>query len=171
MHLPNPCFIIEGVDFSFFDLDKEFMMLALEEAQQALSKDEVPIGAVIVKDGQVVAKAHNLRESWQDATAHAEILALRIAAEKLQNWRLMGCTIYATMEPCPMCAGAIQQARLARLVYGIPDPKAGAAGSVMNIVDEPKLAHRLKITSGVEEEKCRDLVNVFFRRLRVRETG
>lgn len=159
------------MDLSSLDFDKEFMTLALEEAQHALSKDEVPIGAVIVKDGHVVGKAHNLRETWQDATAHAEMLALKEACEKLKNWRLMGCTIYVTMEPCPMCAGAIQQARLARLVYGIADPKAGAAGSVMNILDEPKLAHRLKITSGVEEDKCRDLINVFFRRLRIRESG
>lgn len=159
------------MDLSSLDLDKEFMTLALEEAQHALSKDEVPIGAVIVKDGHVVARAHNLREAWQDATAHAEMLALKEACGRLKNWRLMGCTIYVTMEPCPMCAGAIQQARLARVVYGIPDPKAGAAGSVMNIVDEPKLAHRLKITSGVEEDKCRDMINVFFRRLRIRESG
>jgi tRNA(adenine34) deaminase len=159
------------MDFSSLDFDKEFMTLAIEEAQHALSKDEVPIGAVIVKDGQVVARAHNLRETWQDATAHAEMLALKEACERLKNWRLMGCTMYVTMEPCPMCAGALQQARLARVVYGIPDPKAGAAGSVMNIVDEPKLAHRLKITSGVEEEKCRELINIFFRRLRIKERG
>ncbi|MDP1809150.1 MAG: tRNA adenosine(34) deaminase TadA [Actinomycetota bacterium] len=159
------------MDLSSLDFDKEFMTLAIEEAQHALSKDEVPIGAVIVKDGHVVARAHNLRVAWQDVTAHAEMLALKEACERLKNWRLMGCTIYVTMEPCPMCAGAIQQARLARLVYGIADPKAGAAGSVMNIVDEPKLAHRLKITSGVEEEKCRELINIFFRRLRIRESG
>ena len=159
------------MDLSYLDLDKEFMTLAIEEAQHALSKDEVPIGAVIVKDGQVVARAHNLREAWRDATAHAEMLALKEACERLKNWRLMGCTMYVTMEPCPMCAGALQQARLARVVYGIPDPKAGAAGSVMNIVDEPKLAHRLKITSGVEEEKCRELINIFFRRLRIKESG
>ncbi len=159
------------MNLSSLDFDKEFMTLALEEAQHALSKDEVPIGAVIVKDGHVIARAHNLRESWQDATAHAEMLALKEACERLKNWRLIGCTLYVTMEPCPMCAGAMQQARLARLVYGIADPKAGAAGSVMNVVDEPKLAHRLKITSGVEEDKCRDMLNVFFRRLRVRESS
>lgn len=159
------------MDLSYLDLDKEFMTLAIEEAQHALSKDEVPIGAVIVKDGQVVARAHNLRETWQDVTAHAEMVAIKEACERLKNWRLMGCTMYVTMEPCPMCAGAIQQARLARVVYGIADPKAGAAGSVMNILDEPKLAHRLKITSGIEEEKCRELINIFFRRLRIKERG
>ncbi len=157
------------MESSFLNFDKEFMTLALEEAQQALSKDEVPIGAVIVKDGLVLARAHNQRESWQDPCAHAEMLALRDAADRLKNWRLVGCTIYATLEPCPMCAGAIQQARIARLVYGVPDPKAGAAGSVMNIIDEPKLPHRLKVTAGVEKEKCRDLLNVFFKRLRVGE--
>jgi tRNA(adenine34) deaminase len=159
------------VDIASLDLDKEFMTLALEEAQHALSQDEAPIGAVVVKDGQVIARAHNQRETWRDPTAHAEILALRQASEKLQNWRLMGCTIYVTLEPCPMCAGAIQQARLVRLVYGVTDPKAGAAGSVMNIVDEPKLAHRLRITPGVEEQRCRDLLNMFFRRLRLKENG
>ena len=159
------------MNFASLDFDKEFMTLALEEAQHALSKDEVPIGAVIVKDGHVIARAHNLRESWNDATGHAEITAIKEACERLRNWRLMGCTIYVTMEPCPMCAGAMQQARISRLVYGIADPKAGAAGSVMNVVDEPKMAHRLKITSGVEEEKCRELINIFFRRLRVRESG
>jgi tRNA(adenine34) deaminase len=159
------------VDIASLDLDNEFMALALEEADHALSKDEVPIGAVIVKDGQVIARAHNQRQTWEDPTAHAEILALRQASEKLKNWRLMGCTIYVTLEPCPMCAGAIQQARLVRLVYGVADPKAGAAGSVMNIVDEPKLAHRLRITPGVEEEKCRELLNRFFRRLRFKENG
>ncbi len=157
------------MESSFPNFDIEFMTLALEEAQSALSKDEVPIGAVIVKDGLVLARAHNQRESWQDPCAHAEIIALREAADRLKNWRLVGCTIYVTLEPCPMCAGAIQQARIARLVYGIPDPKAGAAGSVMNIIDEPKLPHRLKVTTGVEKDKCRDLLNVFFKRLRVGE--
>ncbi len=159
------------MNFASLDLDTEFMMLALEEAQHALGQDEIPIGAVIAKEGHVIARAHNQREGLKDATAHAEIIAMRLACEKLKNWRLMGCTIYVTMEPCPMCAGAIQQARLARLVYGVADPKAGAAGSVMNIVDEPKLSHRLKITPGVEEEKSRDLINVFFKRMRLNERG
>lgn len=148
------------------DFDSEFMSVALEEAQLALAKDEVPIGAVLVKDGMIIARAHNQRESWRDPTAHAEMLAIREAAEKLKNWRLIGCTIYVTMEPCAMCAGAMQQARLMRLVYGIKDPKAGAAGSLMNIVDMPALNHRLRLTSGVEQEKCRQLLNSFFRRLR-----
>lgn len=148
------------------DLDSEFMSVALEEAQSALAKDEVPIGAVLVKDGMIIARAHNQRESRHDPTAHAEMLVIREGAEKLKNWRLIGCTIYVTMEPCPMCAGAMQQARLMRLVYGVKDPKAGAAGSLMNIVDMPSLNHRLRLTGGVEEGKCRQLLNTFFRRLR-----
>lgn len=149
------------------NLDSEFMALAVSEAERALDLDEVPIGAVIAKDGEIIARAHNRRETLHDATAHAEMLVMRDACEKLKNWRLMGCTIYVTMEPCPMCAGAMQQARVARLVYGVPDPKAGAAGSVMNILDEPRLSHKLRITGGVEEEPCRNLLNIFFKRVRL----
>ena len=148
------------------DLDTEFMSVALEEAQLALAKDEVPIGAVLVKDGMIISRAHNHRETRQDATAHAEMLVIREASEKLKNWRLIGCTIYVTMEPCPMCAGAMQQARLTRLVYGVKDPKAGAAGSIINILDMPSLNHKLRLTGGIEEDKCRRLLNTFFRRLR-----
>ncbi len=151
------------------NFDAEFMTLAVSEARRALELDEVPIGAVIVKDGHVLAKAHNLRETLQDPTAHAEIIVMREACKKLSNWRLMGCTIYATMEPCPMCAGAMQQARVARVVYGCRDPKAGAAGTILNILDEPKLSHRLRITGGVEEDACRELLNVFFKKLRLAE--
>lgn len=151
------------------NFDAEFMTLAVSEARRALEMDEVPIGAVIVKDGHVLAKAHNLRETLQDPTAHAEMIVMREACEKLSNWRLMGCTIYATMEPCPMCAGAMQQARVARVVYGCRDPKAGAAGTILNILDEPKLSHRLRITGGVEEDACRELLNVFFKKLRLAE--
>ena len=148
------------------DFDTEFMNVALDEAQLALSKDESPIGAVVVKDGMIVSRAHNHTEELNDPTAHAEIIAIREAAKKLNNWRLIGCTMYVTMEPCPMCAGALQQSRLLRLVYGVKDPKAGAAGSVMNLLDMPELNHRLRITSGIEEERCRQLLNSFFRRLR-----
>lgn len=147
--------------------DAEFMALALVEAEHALSLDEVPIGAIIVKDGQVLGKDHNRRETHHDVTAHAEMLVMRYACEQLKNWRLMGCTIYVTMEPCPMCAGAMQQARVTRVVYGCADPKAGAAGSIFNILDEPNLSHRLRVTPGVEEEKCQDLLNIFFKRLRL----
>jgi tRNA(adenine34) deaminase len=155
------------MDISALNFDREFMTLALEEAQKALEMGEVPIGAVIAKDGELIAKARNRRETLLDVTAHAEILAMHEACRKLRNWRLIGCTIYVTMEPCPMCAGAMQQARVARLVYGVTDPKAGAAGSVMNILDEPRLSHKLRITPGVEEERCRDLLNKFFKQLRL----
>lgn len=148
------------------NFDTEFMRVAIEEGRLALANDEVPIGAVLAKDNKIIARAHNRRETWQDPTAHAEILVLRAAATELKNWRLIGCTLYITMEPCPMCAGAMQQARVTRMVYGTKDPKAGAAGSVMNIVDNPHLNHRLLITSGVEEKKCRELLTLFFRRLR-----
>ncbi len=148
------------------DFDREFMNVALDEAQLALSIDESPVGAVVVKDGMIISRAHNHIEELHDPTAHAEIIAIREAAKKLNNWRLIGCTMYVTMEPCPMCAGAMQQSRLLRVVYGVKDPKAGAAGSVMNLLDMPELNHRLRITSGVEEERCRELLNSFFRRLR-----
>lgn len=151
---------------NFLAFDADFMQIAISEAKIALNKAEVPIGAVIVKDGQVISQAHNQREQQQNPIAHAEIIAIEAAAQKLKNWRLSGCTIYVTLEPCPMCAGAIQQARISRLVYGTPDPKAGAAGSVFNIVNEPKLAHRLQITSGVEQEKCRQLLHLFFKKVR-----
>ena len=157
------------MDTGALNFDSEFMSLALQEAEHALGLDEVPIGAVIVKDGRVLAKDHNRRETLYDVTAHAEMLVMRAACEQLKNWRLMGCTIYVTMEPCPMCAGAMQQARVARVVYGCADPKAGAAGSTLNILDEPKLSHRLRVTRGVEEEKCRELLNIFFKRLRPAE--
>ena len=157
------------MDDNALNFDREFMSLALREAEDALSLDEVPIGAIIVKDGRVLAKDHNRRETLHDVTAHAEMLVMRVACEQLKNWRLMGCTIYVTMEPCPMCAGAMQQARVARVVYGCTDPKAGAAGSILNILDEPKLSHRLRITPGVEEEACRELLNIFFKRLRLAE--
>lgn len=151
---------------SAFNSDREFMGLAIGEAAKALEIGEVPIGAVIAKDGHVIARAHNRRESTYDVTAHAEILAIHEACKKLRNWRLIGCTIYVTMEPCPMCAGAMLQSRVARLVYGIKDPKAGAAGSIMNIFESPKLAHKLLITSGVEEAESRVLINTFFKRMR-----
>lgn len=157
------------MDESALSFDSEFMSLALQEAEHALSLDEVPIGAVIVKDGRVLAQDHNRRETQHDATAHAEMLVMRSACEQLKNWRLMGCTIYVTMEPCPMCAGAMQQARVARVVYGCLDPKAGAAGSILNILDEPRLSHRLRVTPRVKEEKCQELLNFFFKRLRLAE--
>lgn len=138
------------------------MTIALQEAAEAARAGEVPVGAVIVCDGQVVVKARNRREEDESPTAHAEILAIGEAANKLGRWRLTGCTIYVTKEPCPMCAGAMVQARLDRLVYGAPDSKAGAAGTLFDIVRDPRLNHQLEVTAGVREEECRRQLQAFF---------
>lgn len=139
------------------------MNMALFEAQQAFEEDEVPIGAVIVKDGVVISKAHNLRETLKDPTAHAEILAIRKASEVLDSWRLMDCELYVTIEPCPMCAGALVLSRIKRLIYGAADPKAGACGSVMDIVQNPLLNHRLDVTPGVLEQECSEIIKKYFK--------
>lgn len=151
---------------NFLTFDADFMQIALTEAEIALRQNEVPVGAVIVKDGKVIGQAHNRREQDNDPLAHAEILVIQQAAKKLKNWRLTGCTIYVTLEPCPMCAGAMQQARVSRLVYGAADPKAGAAGSIFNLVSEPKLIHRLQVTTGVAKERCQQLLDIFFKKVR-----
>jgi len=150
--------------------DETFMRLALQAAQEAGSLGEVPIGAVIVCEGAVVARAHNLRETRRDPTAHAELLAIQEAAAKLGRWRLSDCTIYVTLEPCPMCAGAMHQARVARLVYGAPDPKAGAAGSLFDLAGDERLNHRFEVTGGVLAEESAVVLRAFFERLR-REGG
>lgn len=143
--------------------DQVFMQEAILEAGEAARKGEVPIGAVIVLNDQIIAKAHNLREITGDPTAHAEVLALREAAKVKRHWRLLGATLYTTLEPCPMCAGAMVMARITRLVYGASDPKAGAAGSIMNIVQDLRLNHRLDVTGGVLEKECGELLKVFFK--------
>lgn len=142
------------------------MQEAILEAGEAARKGEVPIGAVIVLNDQIIAKAHNLREITGDPTAHAEILALREAAKVKRHWRLLGATLYTTLEPCPMCAGAMVMARITRLVYGAPDPKAGAAGSIMNIVQDLRLNHRLDVTGGIMEKECGKLLKDFFKEKR-----
>jgi len=136
--------------------------LALEEARRAVEDGEVPIGAVVVYDGEIIARAHNLREGLQDPAAHAEMLAVREAARKLGRWRLKGTTLYATLEPCAMCAGALVLARIDRLVYGCEDPKAGACGSVLDIVREPRLNHRMEVMRGVLQEECQAVLKDFF---------
>lgn len=146
--------------------DREFMKIALEEAKAALAEDEVPVGAVIVLDDEIIACSHNKRESLQDPTAHAEILAIQRAAKHLKSWRLIDCTIYITKEPCPMCAGAIFQARLKRLVYGAADSKAGAAGTLFNLVQDKRLNHWVEVTSGICEQECQELLREFFRERR-----
>ena len=142
--------------------DAAFMRLALEQAEQAAAHEDVPIGAVMVRDGEILAATRNERELRADPTAHAEMLALRAAAEKLGSRRLEGTTMYVTLEPCPMCAGALVLARAARLVYGAPDPRAGAAFSLYNIVQDPRLNHELEVTTGVLAEECAALLRSFF---------
>ena len=143
-----------------------FMTLALEEAQQAFDENEVPIGAVIVYEGRVIARAHNQREQLHDPTAHAEMIAITQAAESRQSWRLEGCTLYVTLEPCPMCAGAIVQARLPLVVYGATDPKAGAVQTLYRLLDDPRLNHRADVLAGVLAERCGQILSQFFQEQR-----
>jgi tRNA(adenine34) deaminase len=138
------------------------MGLALDEARRCLEWDDVPIGAVVARGDQVLAAAGNQRERLRDPTAHAEILALRSASERAQSWRLTGCSIYVTLEPCAMCAGALVLARIDRLVFAAPDPKAGFAGSLGDVVRDPRLNHRLEVTSGVREDEAFALLREFF---------
>jgi tRNA(adenine34) deaminase len=140
-----------------------FMEQALQEAKKAYHIEEVPIGAVIVKDGEIIARGHNLRETYKDPTLHAEIVAIREAAKKLGGWRLSGCELYVTIEPCPMCAGAIIQARIERVIYGARDPKAGCAGSLYNLLTDFRFNHRADVVPGVMEEECRGILQKFFR--------
>jgi tRNA(adenine34) deaminase len=142
--------------------DEYFMRLALREAERAREHDDVPIGAVVVRAGEVVAVGGNERELRGDPTAHAEILALREAARALGNWRVLDTTLYVTLEPCAMCAGAIVLARVGRVVYGASDPKAGAAGSVLDVLDEPRLNHHPEVVSGVLAPACGQLLSSFF---------
>lgn len=142
--------------------DEDFMRLALEEAKRALAQGDVPVGAVLVKDDEVIATGCNERETTGDPTAHAEVIALRAGSRAIGNWRLDGTTLFVTLEPCPMCAGAIVHARIPRLVYGPQDPRAGAAYSLYNIVQDPRLNHQVEITTGVLEEECAGLLRSFF---------
>ena len=146
--------------------DANFMRRALREAERALAEEEVPVGAVVVQDGRVIARAHNRPVHLRDPSAHAEILALRRAAGKLGNYRLTGASLYVTIEPCSMCAGAIMHARLRRLVFGTRDPKAGAGGSVLEVLNHPKLNHRLDIVEGVLRDDCTAILQRFFRKRR-----
>ena len=145
-----------------------WMDRALAQARLAQEHGDVPVGAVVVRDGEVVAAAGNRREADGDPTAHAEVLALRAAAARLGSWRLEGCTLYATLEPCPMCAGALVLARLPRLVYGATDPKAGAIRSLYEIATDPRLNHRVEVVEGVAAEECAAVLRRFFRARRSR---
>ncbi len=146
--------------------DETYMALALDEARLAGAIGEVPIGAVVVCDGAVVARAHNRREADHDPAGHAELLAIRSAAAKLERWRLSDCTVYVTLEPCPMCAGLMHQARISRCVYAAPDPKAGALGTLYDLHDDERLNHRFDVTRGVLEDESADMLRAFFKRLR-----
>jgi tRNA(adenine34) deaminase len=148
------------------DANERFMKIAIEQAQVAAENGDVPIGAVIVHNGQIIGKAYNQREQLQDPTAHAEIIALTQAAAALESWRLDNCTIYVTLEPCPMCAGALVLARIDRLVYGCDDPKTGAVKSLYNIVTDGRLNHRIEVTSGVLADECSKLLQQFFQKRR-----
>ena len=145
-----------------------YMRAALAEAEAAFAMGEVPIGAVVVDDrtGEIVARGHNMREAWKDATAHAEIIAVRAACRVLDRWRLSDCSLYVTVEPCPMCAGALLMSRVDRLFYGVPDSKAGGCESLFNIVSHPRLNHRMEVTAGILEEECQALLKKFFREKR-----
>ncbi|HOM15761.1 MAG TPA: tRNA adenosine(34) deaminase TadA [Thermoguttaceae bacterium] len=143
-----------------------FMQLALDEARRALAENEVPVGAVIVRSGQVVAQAHNQREQLQDPTAHAEMIAITQAAAACRSWRLEDCTLYVTLEPCPMCAGAIVQARIPVVVYGAADPKAGAVASLYRLLEDDRLNHRALVFDGVLAAECAQLLREFFQQQR-----
>ena len=138
------------------------MRLALREASRALEHDDIPVGAIVVHDGEVIGAGHNERELREDPTAHAEMIALRAAAQALGSWRVLDSVLYVTLEPCAMCAGAIVLARVPRVVFGTTDPKAGASGSVLDILAEPRLNHRPQVQSGLLAEECGDMLRAFF---------
>lgn len=146
--------------------DIQFMRLAIEQAHEAQKLDEVPIGAVVVHDGSVIACGYNRREIDEDPAGHAEFIAMKKAASSLGHWRLNGCTVYVTLEPCLMCAGLMQQARIARCVYGASDRKGGALGTLYQINEDERLNHRFEVTAGVLQEECAELLSSFFSRLR-----
>ena len=145
------------------------MEQALEQARMAATAGEVPVGALVIKDGEILGRGHNRNLLENDPTAHAEIIALRQAAARLGNHRLAGCVMFSTIEPCSMCAGALVHARIARLVYGASDPKAGAAGSVLQVLNHPRLNHKMEITAGVLAGQCSEILQDFFRRKRERQ--
>ncbi len=150
--------------------DTDYMQAALELATQAAAAGEVPVGAVVVKDGQIIGRGSNAPIGRHDPTAHAEIQAMRDAAQHLGNYRLVGCSLYVTLEPCAMCSGAIQHARIARLIYGASDPKTGACGSVVDLMNEPRLNHHTDVTGGVMAEQCGAILSAFFAGRRKKST-
>ncbi|MBQ2968498.1 MAG: tRNA adenosine(34) deaminase TadA [Clostridia bacterium] len=149
-------------------MDEKFMKQAIKQAQKAAEMGEVPIGAVLVKDGKVIARGYNKREKNMSAEAHAELIAIRKACKKENNWRLSGTTLYVTLEPCPMCAGAIINARIDRVVFGAPNPQSGVCGTHLNLLNMNLLNHTTEVTSGVEETACTGLMQEFFKKIRQR---
>ncbi len=148
------------------DIDRRHMRDALEIAVRALDSADVPVGAVVVRDGRIIARGYNQRELLQDPTAHAEMIALTAAAQSVGHWRLEGCTMYVTLEPCPMCAGALVLSRIERLVFGAYDPKGGACGSLYNLTEDPRLNHRPPTTGGILADDAAELLRAFFRERR-----
>lgn len=146
-----------------------WMKEAIQEAHRAGALLEVPIGAIVVRNGEIIGRGYNLRETSQDPTAHAEMIAIRQASEHLEAWRLLECQLYVTLEPCPMCAGAIVQSRIPQVIYGTTDPKAGCAGTLMNLLQEERFNHRVDVIHGVLQEECAALLTNFFRKLRSKE--
>jgi tRNA(adenine34) deaminase len=151
--------------------DKEWMQRAFELAQEAQAHDEVPVGAIIVYQDQIIGEGWNQPISSNDPTAHAEIMALRDAGNKMENYRLPDATMYVTLEPCAMCAGALVHARIAKLVYAVEDPKTGASGSVFNLLQTEELNHKVEIEKGILEEECRSLIQTFFKEKRIKNNG
>ncbi len=150
------------------EADIDYMQIALSLGRQAAQNGEVPVGAIVVKDGIVIGRGSNAPITLQDPTAHAEIIAMREAAQHIGNYRLVGCTLYVTLEPCAMCSGTIQHARVAKLVYGASDPKTGACGSVINLMNEPKLNHHCDVISGVLAQECGAVLTEFFKQRRLK---
>ena len=151
------------------DENIKFMKEALKEAKKSYQKDEIPVGAVIVKEGKIIARGHNIKETKTDPTKHAEIIAIQKASKKLQTWRLSGCTMYVTLEPCSMCAGSLIQARIDKVVIGTMDEKTGACGSVLNLLSDDKFNHTVQIETGIMQEECKTILQQFFKELRARK--
>lgn len=152
------------------DRNNKFMKEALKEAKKAYDKEEIPVGAVIVRDDKIIARGHNIKELKKDTTKHAEIIAIQKASKKMDAWRLEGCTLYVTLEPCAMCAGALIQSRIKKVVIGTMDKKTGACGSVLNLLEDYKFNHQVEIETGIMETECREILQHFFKELRKKKS-
>lgn len=155
-----------GLEREQLQRHERWMHMAIEEALKAKANNEVPIGAIVVHNNEIIGRGYNLRETTLDSTAHAEITAIRQANKRLQAWRLLNCTLYVTLEPCPMCAGAVIQSRVPTVVFGTTDPKSGCMGTLMNLLEDPRFNHQANIIEGVLREECAALLTQFFRQLR-----